>query len=114
MLKGITVTLYEARQTGVDAFNRPILQEIPVQVENCLVAPMSDEEVLDTLNLTGRRAVYQLAIPKGDAHAWENRRVRFFGEDWRVIGHPTEGIVDNIPLKWNKKVKVESYAQGQN
>ena len=109
MLKGITVTLFETRQIGTDEFNRPILRETPVEVRNVLVAPMSDEEILDTLNLTGRRAVYQLAIPKGDAHEWENRRVRFFGEDWRVIGHPTEGISENIPLSWNKKVRVESY-----
>lgn len=105
------MTLYTVTQSGVDAFNRPILTETAVDVENVLVAPMSDAEILDTVNLAGKRAVYQLAIPKGDNHDWENRRVSFFGEDWRVIGHPTDGIEDNIPLAWNKKVKVESYVQ---
>lgn len=109
MLKGIEVTLYTVTQAGVDDFNRPIYTETAVPVDNVLVAPMSDEEVLDTLNLTGRKAKYQLAIPKGDTNDWENRKVSFFGEDWRVIGHPTEGIDENIPLLWNKKVKVESY-----
>lgn len=109
MIKGICVTLYETAQTGVDAFNRPVYAETPVAVENVLVAPLSDEEVLETLNLTGKRAKYQLAIPKGDVHDWENRRVSFWGSDWRVIGHPTEGIEANIPLLWNKKVRVESY-----
>lgn len=108
MIKGITVTLYEKSQTGVDAFNRPIYTETPVDVENVLVAPMSDEEILDTLNLTGRRAKYQLGIPKGDAHTWEGNTVAFFGEKWRVIGQPTIGIDGLIPLAWNKKVKVES------
>lgn len=108
MIKGITVTLYTVTQTGADAFNRPIYEETAVPVENVLVAPLSDEEVLDTLNLTGKKAKYQLGIPKGDAHDWENRKVRFFGEDFRVIGHPTEGIESMIPLGWNKKVKVES------
>lgn len=108
MIKGITVTLYTVTQTGVDAFNRPVYAETAVPVENVLVAPLSDEEVLETLNLTGKKAKYQLGIPKGDAHDWENRKVRFFGEDFRVIGHPTEGIESMIPLGWNKKVKVES------
>ena len=108
MIKGITVTLYTVTQTGVDAFNRPAYTETAVPVENVLVAPLSDEEVLETLNLTGKKAKYQLGIPKGDAHDWENRKVRFFGEDFRVIGHPTEGIESMIPLGWNKKVKVES------
>ena len=109
VIKGITVTLYTVTQTGTDAFNRPIITETPVQVENVLVSPLSGEEITDTLNLTGRRAVYQMAIPKGDAHDWENRRVSFFGESFRVIGKPTEGIEANIPLDWNKKVRVEAY-----
>lgn len=110
-LQGITVTLFERAQDGVDGFNRPVYTETPVEVENVLVAPLSAEEILDTLNLTGRRAKYQLGIPKGDTHMWEGAKVSFFGETWRVIGKPTEGIEDLIPLSWNKNVRVESYVQ---
>lgn len=109
MITGRTVVLLEKQQTGVDAFNRPTYAEVPVEVENVLIAPLSDQEVLETLNLTGRKAVYQLGIPKGDAHDWENQRVQFFGETWQVIGIPTEGQSELIPLFWNKKVKVERY-----
>ena len=69
----------------------------------------SGEEVLETLNLTGRKAVYQLGIPKGDGHDWEGKRVAFFDQSWRVIGIPLEGQEELIPLGWNKKVKVERY-----
>ena len=107
MLKGITVVLKSVTQTDVDGFNRPIYSTADVAVDNVLVAPVSDTEVLDTLNLTGRKAVYQLGIPKGDTNDWENRDVVFFGQTFRVIGIPTEGIDALIPLDWNKKVKVE-------
>jgi len=50
-----------------------------------------------------------LAIPKGDTNDWENQEVRFFGERWRVIGMPLQGIDELIPLDWNKKVMVERY-----
>ena len=109
MITGRTVVLLETQQTGVDAFNRPTYAEVPVEVENVLIAPLSDQEVLETLNLTGRKAVYQLGLPKGDAHDWENQRVQFFGQTWQVIGIPTEGQDELIPLSWNKKVKVERY-----
>ena len=109
MITGRTVVLLEKQQTGVDAFNRPTYAEVPAEVENVLIAPLSDQEVLETLNLTGRKAVYQLGIPKGDAHDWENQRVQFFGQTWQVIGIPTEGQDELIPLSWNKKVKVERY-----
>lgn len=107
MLKGITVTLYERTQTATDAFNRPIWAENATPVENVLVAPMSNEDIVNELNLSGRKAVYQLGIPKGDTHDWENSRVSFFGETFRVIGKPTVGIDAMIPLNWNKKAKVE-------
>lgn len=109
-MRGITVTLYETVQSGVDAFNAPVYTEAPVYVENVLVAPSTTEEVLDTFNLTGRKAVYQLAIPKGDDHDWSaGNKVSFFGNDWRIIEIPTEGIDHLIPLDWNKKVQVERY-----
>lgn len=107
VIKGITVVLKSVTQTDVDGFNRPVYTTADVAVDNVLVAPVSDTEVLDTLNLTGRKAVYQLGIPKGDTHDWENRDVVFFGETFRVIGMPTKGIDELIPLAWNKKVKVE-------
>lgn len=107
LLKGITVRLLQKYQIGVDEINEPIYEEEPIEVENVLIAPLSDEEIIDTLNLTGRRAVYQLAIPKTDNHNWENQRVEFFGEVWQVIGKPVKGIDYLIPLDWNMKVKVE-------
>lgn len=112
-MKGITITLFDRTQTDVDALNNPIYTETPVSVSNVLVAPVSSTEVLDTYNLTGRRAVYQLAIPKGDTHDWTaGKKVNFFGEDWRIIELPQEGIDKLIPLQWNKKVRVERYEQG--
>lgn len=112
-IKGMSVTLYERTETGIDALNHPIYSEVPTQVDNVLVAPMSSTEELELYNLTGRRATYQLGIPKGDTHDWRaGAKVSFFGVDWRIIGIPTEGIEDMIPLSWNKKVQVELYEQG--
>ena len=109
-MKTVDVTLYELKDTGYkDKTNRPITQEIPVVVKGCLYAPVSTEDVVNTVNLTGKTAVYQIAIPKGNANDWNNARVEFLGEKWRTIGLPEEGIEGNIPLKWNRKIKVERY-----
>lgn len=109
-MKTVDVTLHSLTDTGYkDKTNRPIMQETTVTVSGCLYAPVSTEDVLNTLNLTGKTAVYQLAIPKGDANNWENATVEFLGQKWRTIGIPEEGIGGNIPLKWNRKVKVERY-----
>lgn len=112
-MRGITITLYEQTKAGVNELNKQQYTETPVSVDNVLVAPVSSTEVLETYNLTGRRAVYQLGIPKGDTHKWTaGSKVNFFGEDWRIIELPEEGIEKLIPLAWNKKVRVERYEQG--
>lgn len=106
---GITVTLYEKTETSKDAFNHTIYKETPVEVENVLVAPASATEIIDALNLTGKKLVYNLAIPKGDTHDWTDCRVDFFGKSWKVIGLPQEGIEDLVPTRWHKKLMVERY-----
>lgn len=108
-MRGITVTLYVKTQSGTDAFNRPIYTETATQVENVLVAPASDAEVVQALDMTGKRVVYNLAIPKSDSHDWEDCKVSFFGKDWRVINFEAGGIESLIPLDWNSKVQVARY-----
>ena len=109
-MKTISVVLHNFIDTGErDKTNRPITTEKLITVDNVLYAPVSSEDVINTLNLTGKKAVYQLAIPKGDTNNWENAQVDFLGRKWRTIGIPEEGIPENIPLKWNRKIKVESY-----
>lgn len=109
MIKGITIKLYQKTEAGRDDFNHPVYTETAVNVENVLIGQPTSTEVLDTMNLTGRKAVYTLGIPKGDNHDWENKTVEFFGRKFRTIGIPIEGIESMIPLSWNKQIKVEVY-----
>ena len=109
VIKGITVKLKTSEQTGVDGFDRPVCDDVWEHVDNVLVGEPLAEDVVNELNLSGKRIAYTLAIPKGDTHSWENTEVEFFGERFRTIGFPTEGIEENLPLSWNKKVKVERY-----
>lgn len=108
-MRGITVTLHNRVQTGTDAFNRPIYEESTTTVDNVLIGEPSTEDVVNELNLSGKRLAYTLAIPKGDDHEWKDAVVEFFGDRFRTFGAPTQGIDHLIPLQWNKKVKVERY-----
>lgn len=108
-MRGIDIILYDKQKTGEDAFGKPIYAETPVTVENVLVGEPTSDEVTDALNLYGKHVAYTLAIPKCDANTWTGRTVEFFGEKFKVIGHPTQGIDHLIPLAWNKKVRVEHY-----
>lgn len=108
-MKGITVTLTVRTQSGVDPLGVPVWTETTEAVADVLVAPASTEDVQDAMNLYGKKAIYTLGIPKGDTHDWTNTTVQFFGRRWRTIGLPLEGIEAMIPLRWNRKVRVEAY-----
>ena len=109
LIKGITVTLFEKIKTGTDGFNHSTYDIKPIQVNNVLVAPTNASDIPSSTKTDKRKAVYQLAIPKGDNHNWDNADVEFFGARWHTVGLPIEGIESNIPLDWNKKVTVERY-----
>ena len=108
-IKGMTITLIDKVEVDRDPFNKPIYQDKPIEIENVLVAPTSSDDVINELSLSGRKAVYTLAVPKGDTHDWEGKEVLFFGKRWRAFGIPLEGMDHLIPLDWNKKVMVERY-----
>lgn len=109
MIQGMEVILYKRVQNGADAFGAPVWEEIPETVSNVLVCPVSAEDVTDGLKLYGKRAEYQLCLPKGDDHTWEGCRVSFFGQDFRVFGPVIRYMEENTPLDWNRKAKVERY-----
>ena len=109
MLRGIDVVLYEKHKTGEDAFHAPVYEEVPVTVHNVLVGAPDTAAIVNELTLTGRRLAYTLAIPKGDAHDWNDVQVEFFGQRFRTCGGVVQGIERMIPLCWNKKVQVVRY-----
>ena len=109
MIKGITVTLVNKVNNGVDPFGQPLYEDVEIEVENVLISPTTSDDIVNQMTLTGKKAVYTLAIPKDDTNTWEDQEVRFFGEKWRVFGVPLQGIDHLIPLDWNKKVMVERY-----
>ncbi len=109
LLTGIPVVLYDKIQTGTDAFNAPVYQEMAEEVMNVLVCPVSTEDIVTAQQLYGKRAEYELCIPKDDAHGWENRTVEFYGKKWRTFGIVLEWMEHLTPGPWNRKVKVERY-----
>ncbi|MFS7391710.1 hypothetical protein AB6888_02470 [Carnobacterium maltaromaticum] len=108
-IKGIAIILVDKIEIGKDPFGNSIFEDDEISIENVLISPTSSDDIVNQMSLTGRKAVYTLAIPKGDTHDWENKEVKFFNQRWRAFGIPLEGIEELIPLDWNKKVMVERY-----
>lgn len=108
-MHGVKVSLLQKVRTGANEFLAPVFSEIWVDVDDVLIGEPSGEDIVNDLNLYGKRLAYTLGIPKKDDHEWVDTEVRFWGHRFKTYGHPTQGIAENIPGRWNKKVKVELY-----
>lgn len=108
-MKGYDVILIQKTQTGTDPFGNPIYTETQETVKDCLIGQPSSDDVTSSVELYGKKVAYTIGIPKGDTHDWSDAEVVFFGKRFKTIGFPQEGIIENIPLRWSKNVKVELY-----
>ena len=108
-IRGTTVQLTIKTKSGTDDFNMPIYTETVEEVSNVLIGEPKTEDIINDLQLYGKRLAYTLAIPKGDTHNWKDTKVQFWGQTFHTYGEPTQGIEELIPLSWNKKVKAERY-----
>ena len=109
-ISGEPVSLIPQVDGAEDAFGKATKTDgEPISIDNVLISPVTSSEVLATLNLSGRKAVCTLAIPKGDDHVWEDQFVSFWGHRWKVVGNVIQSMEHLTPLSWNKKVMVERY-----
>lgn len=115
-LQGTSVILYQDVETGTDPFGAPIIEEVPVQVDNVLIGEPSTDDITSSTQLYGKTIQYMMAIPKGDRHDWVDKKVEWvdaYGNTHSVktFGFPITGIEANIPpqMPWHMKVRVEAY-----
>lgn len=115
-LQGTSVILYQDVETGTDPFGAPIIEAVPVQVDNILIGEPSTDDITSSTQLYGKTIQYMLGIPKGDTHDWLDKNVEWidaYGNKHKVktFGFPITGIEANIPaqLPWHMKVRVEAY-----
>lgn len=109
MIKGCTIQLLVKKEIKKDPFNQPIYEERWIEIENVLIGQPETSDIVNELSINGKHLAYVLAIPKGDTNDWEDTKVKFFNHVFHTYGMVTQGIDENIPLSWNKKIKVELY-----
>lgn len=108
-MKGTTIQLVEDIVVEYDPFGAPVTQQQLVDIDDVLVGQPTTQEVVDTMQVYGKRIEYVLGIPKGDSHKWEDATVYIWGKPYRTIGYPITGEQANIPLRWGMNVRVERY-----
>ncbi len=108
-MRGASVVLFVKTLSGHDALNNPVYTTTQETVENVLIGQPTTDDITASNDLYGKKIEYMLGLPKGDAHDWTDARVDFFGQSFRTFGDVIQGIEENVPTPWHKKVRVERY-----
>ena len=111
LLRGTAVQLGVKTKTGEDSFGAPVYDTEYVTVGNVLVGEPTADEVTSELALSGKTTEFMLGIPKGDTHEWEDTEVIIFDRKYRTAGAVIQGIEENVPGPWHKKIRVVRYEQ---
>lgn len=110
-IHGVTVKLYNRRVVTYDALNAPVYELTCTEVENVLPGQPSSGEIVESVDLDGKRADLVLGIPKGDTNDWTDAVVEVWpGEYYETFGYPVTGVQDLIPLGWGANVKCARYS----
>lgn len=88
MIKGTSIELLSASDIEI--------------VDNVLIGEPAYTEINGC-----RIPTFTISVPKGDEHNWLDRQLQFFNMRFRTVGYPEQGMEENIPLCWNKKIKAE-------
>lgn len=107
LLQGQTVILHEKTELiKTDPFGKPIYETEEIEVDNVLITPTSDEDIVNEIQMYGKASTYTLSIPKGDTHNWEDSVIEFWDKKWKSFGTVVKYQEELVPLDWNGKVKV--------
>lgn len=109
MIKGETVILVDKIKIETDPFGEPVYEENQIEVENVLIGNPSTEAAVNEFNLSGKKLLFVLGIPKNDIHDWKDKTVIIRGQKFRTYGFPLTQTSENVPGRWNTQVKVEAY-----
>lgn len=108
-MKGIDIVYVSRILTGKNQRDEPIYEESYETVSDVLVAPVIQDPIPEEGDIRKKKKQKLLAIPKGDAHNWEDCKVIIDGEVYESVGYPEEGIEALVPTRWHKKVTVQRY-----
>ena len=108
-IKGVSVVLHvRTPKTDPDPLGNPIYKTEDVTVNNVLWNVSTADDLVDATRLEGTTELYTLCIPKGDQNTWLENTVTFNGKTFHCYAE-SEGMIENTPLSWCKKVLVERY-----
>ena len=108
-MKGITLTFAKQTQTGTDSMNNPVNTVTEIEVDDCLIAPITEPvNVREQQALEQSRDQVRIHLPKASAADVSDSTVEWGGKTFKVDSDATQFMNENTPGRWNRYFRAES------
>lgn len=110
---GTTLTFKKDTKTGVDDFNNPVLTTTDIDVEDCLIAPITEPSTArEQQAYDQNRVQVRIHLPKAYTGDVSNSNVDWDGKTFRVDNDSVVFMEGNTPTRWNRYFRAELVSVG--
>lgn len=107
-MKGITLTFLKQIQIGIDDLNNPISYALPLIVEDCLIAPITEPtNAREQQAMEQSRDQLRIHLPKSFDADVSDSDVVWNGKTFHVDSDAVVFMPDNTPTRWNRYFRAE-------
>lgn len=109
LMKGITIEFTHREASGTDAFNNPTYTETQVEVEDCLVAPITEPATArEQQAMEQSRDQVRVHFPKTFTDSLAHASFVWGGKTFVLDSDSVPFMNENTPTRWNRYVRAES------
>lgn len=109
IMVGTTLTFALKTQTGEDSMGNPVFSVANVQVEDCLIAPISEPSTAREVQaIQQSRDQVRIHIPKAYTGDLSNSDVEWGGKTFHLDSDSVEFMNENTPTRWNRYFRAEA------
>lgn len=106
---GTTLTFMKRTATGTDLMNNPTYSEVEVEVDDCLIAPITEpSSTREQQAMSQSKDQVRIHIPKTYTGDLSDSSVGWGGKTFRLDSDSVKFMDENTPTRWNRYFRAES------
>ena len=112
-MKGLKITFIKKVQNGTDNFNNPTFDTETIEVEDCLVAPVTEPvSAREQQAINQARDQVRVHLPKDFAGDISSSTFMYAGKIFTLDSDSVVFMPENTPTRWNRYFRAECVNSG--
>lgn len=112
-MKGLKITFKKQVSNGVDGFNNPVTKMVDIEVDDCLVAPVTEPiTAREQQAMNQARDQVRVHLPKAFAGDVSASSFEYNGKVFTLDSDSVVFMPENTPTRWNRYLRAECVNSG--